>query len=73
MIMQLYFATVGIDYMCCFSTVIMLLAVFYRYRKLTDPDMLKVEGSSPAFGIYLGLYNAGTIRVGDSVFVGDEE
>jgi hypothetical protein len=50
-----------------------LLALLYRYRKLTDPDMLKVEGSSPAFGIYLGLYNAGTIRVGDSVFVGDEE
>lgn len=49
-----------------------LRALFYRYRKLTDPDMLKVEGNSPAFGIYLGLYNTGTVRVGDSVFVGDE-
>jgi hypothetical protein len=49
-----------------------LLALLYRYRKLTDPDMLKVEGSSPAFGICLGLYNAGTVRVGDSIFVGDE-
>jgi len=39
---------------------------------MTDPVMRKVEGSSPPFGIYLGLYNTGTIRVGDSVFVGDE-
>jgi hypothetical protein len=51
-----------------------LLALLYRYRKVTDPVKLKVEGSSsPPFGVYLGLYNAGTIRVGDSVFVGDEE
>jgi len=49
-----------------------LLALLYRYRKLTDPDLLKVEGISPAFGIYLGLYNSGNVRVGDSVFVGDE-
>jgi peptide subunit release factor RF-3 len=35
--------------------------------------MLKVEGSTPAIGIHVGLYNAGTIRVGDSVFVGDKE
>jgi hypothetical protein len=51
-----------------------LLALLYRYRKLTDPVLLEVEGiSSPPFGIYLGLYNTGTVRVGDGVFVGDEE
>jgi len=42
------------------------------YRKIADPVVREVEGNSPAFGIYLGLYNTGTIRVGDSVFVGDE-
>jgi hypothetical protein len=35
--------------------------------------MLKVEGSSPALGIYLGLHHGGTVRAGDSIFVGDEE
>lgn len=42
------------------------------YRQVTDPAMLKVEGTSPAFGIYLGLYLTGTVRIGDGVFVGDE-
>lgn len=42
------------------------------YRQLTDPAMLKVEGSSPALGIHLGLHNSGTVRVGDSIFVEDE-
>ena len=49
-----------------------LPALLYRYRKVIDPVVRKVEDNSPAFGIYLGLYNTGTIRVGDSVFVGDE-
>jgi hypothetical protein len=35
--------------------------------------MLKVEGSSPAFGIHMGLYHSGTVRIGDSIFVEDEE
>jgi hypothetical protein len=34
--------------------------------------MLKVEGTSPALGIFMGLYHTGTVRVGDDVFVGDE-
>jgi hypothetical protein len=34
--------------------------------------MLKVEGSSPALGINLGLHHSGTVRVGDSIFIGDE-
>jgi hypothetical protein len=44
----------------------------YRYRQLTDPTVLEVEGSSPALGIYLGLHHSGTVRVCDSIFVGDE-
>jgi hypothetical protein len=47
--------------------------IVYRYRQLTDPAVLEVEGSSPAFGIYLGLHHSGTVRVGDSIFVGDTE
>jgi hypothetical protein len=49
-----------------------LLALLYRYRQLIDPDQFKVEGSSPALGIFLGLHNAGIVRVGDSIYVGDE-
>jgi len=39
---------------------------------LTDPAILNVEGYAPAFGIYLGLHCNGTVRVGDSIYVGDE-
>jgi hypothetical protein len=35
--------------------------------------MLKVEGSSPALGIHMGLHHSGTVRIGDSIFVEDEE
>ncbi|XP_021919375.1 mitochondrial amidoxime-reducing component 1-like isoform X2 [Zootermopsis nevadensis] len=48
------------------------LSTLKRYRKLTDPTKLKVEGSAPAFGINLGLHRKGIIRVGDNVFVGTE-
>jgi hypothetical protein len=33
--------------------------------------MLEIEGTAPAFGIYLGLYQTGIVRVGDGIFVGD--
>ena len=70
--MHLYLGTVGINYTLFQHSHTELLALLYRYRQLTDPVLLKVEDKSPALGIYMGLYNTGIVRVGDSIFVGDE-
>lgn len=34
-----------------------------------DPERIKLEGKSPAMGIYCGLYVSGKVKLGDDVFV----
>ncbi|XP_071453150.1 mitochondrial amidoxime reducing component 2-like [Hetaerina americana] len=46
------------------------LETLKTYRKLTDPEALRLEGTAPVMGINLGLYVEGTVHVGDPVYVG---
>ncbi|KAG8239281.1 hypothetical protein J437_LFUL018840 [Ladona fulva] len=40
------------------------------YRKLKDPEALRLEGDSPVMGVNLGLYKDGNLKVGDPIYVG---
>jgi hypothetical protein len=42
----------------------------YRYRLAEDPVLRKAMGESPFMGISLALEQAGRIRIGDVVYVG---
>ncbi|VDD91349.1 unnamed protein product [Enterobius vermicularis] len=43
------------------------LKLLREYRKVPE-KLHKIYGDSPAFGVYMGVTNKGTIRVGDPVF-----
>ncbi|XP_075212159.1 mitochondrial amidoxime-reducing component 1-like [Lycorma delicatula] len=45
------------------------LKTLRSYRKLTEPAAIKLEGDSPAFGRYFGLYQKGNISVGDTIYL----
>ena len=40
-----------------------------RFRQLTDPKSLALEGTAPKMGIYCGLYVPGKVKIDDDVFV----
>ncbi|XP_034181030.1 mitochondrial amidoxime-reducing component 1 isoform X2 [Osmia lignaria lignaria] len=40
-----------------------------RFRQLTDPKRLALEGTAPKMGIYCGLYVPGKVKIDDDVFV----
>lgn len=42
----------------------------FRYRKVTDKKLEKLEGDAPVMGIYAGIRNPGHIKLGDKVYVG---
>lgn len=45
------------------------LTCLRKFRAQDDPKRISVDGKSPTFGIYCGLYSNGSVTVGDDVFV----
>lgn len=41
----------------------------FRYRLVNSPAQRALEKNAPVMGIYLGLLNAGDIKVGDPVYI----
>lgn len=45
------------------------LKALRKFREQVDPEKISVDGKAPILGIYCGLYSAGSVAVGDDVFV----
>lgn len=43
--------------------------IIFRYRTIKKVTGLDIEGDLPVFGLNMGLYNPGRVKIGDPVYV----